>query len=214
MVRHSKGMPGDAQGRTTPSSKQTTSADQDGPETAQPGRGRTARTELTAQQLQAIALYISNPNKAAVAAEIGVSPKSVSRWFQNPAFVTEYRRQLGEVQLELWAQMVAVKNEAWDRFKKLMADVDPRISLRATTWFLDRFLSAPTFIGRSTARETGIEAQLQRRERELLELVGTLGRDEIDPEDASSGADGRYRGRVEDDPGDDNPEVSDERPRR
>ena len=31
-----------------------------------------------------------------------------------------------------WAQMVATKNEAWERFKNLMAHPNPRISLRAT----------------------------------------------------------------------------------
>ena len=79
---------------------------------AHPVPGRPASRGLHALQIQAISLYIANPNKAAVAAEIGVSAKTVTRWFQDQEFIDEYLRQLREVQVELWAQMVATKNEA------------------------------------------------------------------------------------------------------
>jgi hypothetical protein len=184
------------------SKEAATSSNAEEPRTARSVHGRPASTELDARQLQAIALYITNPNKAAVAAEIGVAPKSVSRWFQSPVFVAEYQRQLGDVQLELWAQMVAAKNEAWQRFKKLMADSDPRISLRATTWFLDRFLSSPGFLARSAAGESSIGADLERRERELLELVGALGPGDADHGDARRSDDGHCEG-AGDDPADD-----------
>jgi hypothetical protein len=183
-----------AKGRKPSSSGETTSRKPEEPRVAHSGRGRPASSELDARQLQAIALYITNPNKTVVAAEIGVAPKSVTRWFQNPVFVAEYQRQLGDVQFELWAQMVAVKNDAWERFKDLMADSDARISLRATTWFLDRFLSSPGFLSRSAVRESGIGADLERRERELLELVAALGRADADLADASPSDDGRREG--------------------
>lgn len=193
MVRGSQGRK-QTQGREASSAGEAPSSKPDEPRTARSGRGRHASSELDARQLQAIALYIANPNKTVVAAEIGVTRKSISRWFQSPLFVAEYQRQLGDVQFELWAQMVAVKNEAWERFKKLMADSDPRISLRATTWFLDRFLSSPAFLGRSAARESGIGADLERRERELLELVGALGRGAVDRGDARRSDDGQPEG--------------------
>jgi hypothetical protein len=205
VVRGSQGRK-QAQGREASSAGEAPSSKPDEPRTARSGRGRHASSELDARQLQAIALYITNPNKTVVAAEIGVTRKSISRWFQSPLFVAEYQRQLGDVQFELWAQMVAVKNEAWERFKKLMADPDPRISLRATTWFLDRFLSSPGFLPgflrRSAARETGIGAGLERRERELLERVGALGRGDAEHGDARRSDDGPPEG-AGDDPSDD-----------
>lgn len=201
MVRDSQGSK-QAQGRKASSSGEATSSKPHGPRAARSGRGRPASSELDARQLQAIALYIANPNKTAVAAEIGVARKSVSRWFESPVFVAEYQRQLGDVQFELWAQMVAAKDGAWERFKKLMADPDPRISLRATTWFLDRFLSSPGFLGRSAARETGIGADLERRERELLERVGALGRGDAERGDARRSDQG-HREDAGDDPADD-----------
>ena len=153
------------------------------------GRGRPPSNELDARKLQAINYYLSDPNKANVAEKLGVTPKTVSRWFQDPVFVAEYNRQLDDIRLDLWAQMNAAKDEAWARLMILLRVAPPPISLRATTWLIDRLLSPPKFLDRSEAPQTGIAESLEARERELLELLGVLGRGDAahdDPDDGES----------------------------
>jgi hypothetical protein len=180
-----------AKARKVASSREAASGQPDDPGRAGSGRGRPVRTELDARQLQAIHLYLADPNKTRVAEEIGVALKTLSRWFQNPVFLAEYRRQLDDIQLDLWTQLIAAKDQAWEHLLWLMIASEPRVSIRATTWLLDRLLSSPSFLDRSVARRTGLAADLEDRELELLELVAELGRGDADRGDAHRSDDER-----------------------
>ncbi len=48
--------------------------------------GRPRREKLTPQQLRGIDALLSRPTTAAAAEEIGVSPRTISWWFKEPAF--------------------------------------------------------------------------------------------------------------------------------
>jgi hypothetical protein len=165
-----------------------------GPEGASPirsARGRPQSNELDARQLLAISLYLAEPNKTKVAEQIGVAPKTLSRWFRNPAFAFEYSRQLDEVRVELWTQLVATKDLAWERLVLLMTRSEPAVALRATTWLLNQLLSSPRFLDRSAAIQTGITADLEGRELELLELAGVVLGGGAAPVDARSSGNGK-----------------------
>lgn len=150
------------------------------------GRDRTPSSELDARKLEAIALFISDPNKTRVAERIGVDPRTVSRWFQEPVFVAEYHRQLDDVRLDLWAQMNSSKDTAWAQFMGLLSGGPPAISLRASMWFLDRLLFPPKFTEWSEALQTGIAESLRARERQLLESAGVLERDDAAHDDPNN----------------------------
>jgi hypothetical protein len=117
--------------------------------------GRRPREELSPQQLRGVAAVLTHPTIAAAAEEIGVHPRTMSRWFKEPGFLREYLAQVTELQLELWGEMLAVRSEVWSRFLELVRSDDDRIALRATTWFLDRMLSVPAIVGRMTVEEDG-----------------------------------------------------------
>ena len=181
----------DPRGAAQATARKASSSKPDDQGSAQSGRGRPIRDELDARQLQAIHLYLANPNKARVAEEIGVSPKTLSRWFKDPVFLAEYRRQLDDVQFDLWTQLIAAKDQAWEHLIWLMTASEPRVSIRATTWLLDRLLSSPSFLDRSMARRTGLAVQLEERELELLEHVAAAGRGEVDRGDGHRSDDER-----------------------
>jgi hypothetical protein len=105
--------------------------------------------ELTPQQHRGIAALLAHPTITAAAAEIGVHPRTISRWLKENAFWTEYLSQMSELQLELWRQMLSVREQVWNRFLELVASADERVALRATTWFLDRMLAVPAIHSRS-----------------------------------------------------------------
>ena len=79
----------------------------------------------------------------AAAEEIGVHPRTISRWFTRQRFA-EYLGQMTELRMELLRQMLGVRSEVWNRFLELMRSTDERIRRqRATTRYLDRMLSVP-----------------------------------------------------------------------
>jgi transposase-like protein len=55
---------------------------------------RAPREELTAQQLRGITALIDQPTIAAAAKQIGVHPRTLSRWLREPTFYAEYRSRL------------------------------------------------------------------------------------------------------------------------
>lgn len=192
---------GQAEAGKVSSPSEATSGQPGGPAIARPGRGRPPSSELDARKLQAIAFYLLDPNKAKVAERVGVAPKTLSRWFQDPMFIAEYRRQLSDVQVELWTRLIATKDLAWERLILLMTRSEPAVSLRATTWLLNHVLSSPRFLDRSAAQQTGITADLEGRELELLELAGVVLRGGAAPVDGSS--DGQGDGATDDPTGPD-----------
>ena len=70
--------------------------------------GRPPREELTPPQLRAIKALLTLPTTVAAAEEIGVHPRTISRWSKEPAFRAEYLGQMSELQIELWRQMLGV----------------------------------------------------------------------------------------------------------
>ena len=133
--------------------------------------GRPPRDEVTPQQLRGIAAVLSQPTIASAAKEIGVHPRTISRWFMEPAFIAEYVSQAGELQLELWSQMLGVRNDVWSRFLELMRSPDERIALRASTWALDRLLSVPAILNKIALEDEDLQPGIPPRVRALLERV-------------------------------------------
>jgi hypothetical protein len=133
--------------------------------------GRPPHEEVTPQQLRAIASVLAHPTVAAAAKEIGVHPRTISRWFKEPAFMAEYVSQMSELQLVLWSQMLGVRNEVWSRFLELMRSPDERVALRATTWALDRLLSVPAILNRIAIGDEEAQPSVPPRVRALLEQV-------------------------------------------
>lgn len=119
--------------------------------------GRPPREELTPPQLRGMKALLTQPTMVAAAEEIGVHPRTISRWSKEPAFRAEYLGQMTELQMELWRQMLAVKSEVWNRFLELMRSTDERIALRATTWFLDRMLSVPVILSQIAGEDDEID---------------------------------------------------------
>lgn len=134
--------------------------------------GRPRRDDVTTIQHRGITALLTQPSMAAAAAEIGVHPRSLSRWFEEPAFAAEYEAQASELQQELWRRMLGVRGEVWDRFLELVRSKDERVALRATTWLLGRMLSQPP-VRRAAGDEE--ERAIPPRLRELLYGTGTLG---------------------------------------
>lgn len=152
-------------------------------EHSKPGRkselvGRPPREELTPQQLRGIAAVLNQPTLAAAAGEVGVHPRTISRWFRERAFTEEYRRQMTELQAELWHRMLAVRNDVLTRFLELMRGGDDRIALRATMWYLDRILTVPAPIGRSNPTDLEAAQEVSPRLRALLAQVDTVPEEE------------------------------------
>lgn len=136
------------EGRSTSARRKAGSALETTVEPQRSGRGRPPRDDLTALQLRAISAIMTQPTMAAAAKQVGVHPRTMSRYFREPAFRKEYLDQMTELQLELWRQMLSVRQEGWLRFLELLRSKDERIALRASSWFLDRLLSAPPMLRR------------------------------------------------------------------
>ncbi len=141
-----------------------------------PAGGRPPREELTPQQLWGIAALLTQPTIAAAAKEIEVHPRTISRWFREPAFMAEYVTQIRELQLELWSQMLRVRSEVWGRFLELMRSPDERVALRATTWFLEKLLSTPAILERVAVGDDEAEPDIPPRVRALLQRVDAIER--------------------------------------
>ncbi len=112
---------------------------------------------------------LAHPTITAAAEEIDVHPRTISRWFKEPAFAAEYLGQMSDLQLELWRQMLTVRNEVWNRFLELTRSDDERIAIRATIWFLDRMLSVPAILTRSADELDEIGAEIPPKLRAFLE---------------------------------------------
>lgn len=133
---------GEAGNQTEPNSEPTALA----------ATGRPPREELSPQQLTGIHALLTQPTFVAAAQEIGVHPRTLSRWMKERPFRAEYLRQMTELQAELWRQMLLVRTEVWRRFLELMRSSDEKVALRATTWYLDKVLTVPPDVGASLAR--------------------------------------------------------------
>lgn len=137
--------------------------------------GRPPREELTPPQLRAIKALLTLPTTVAAAEEIGVHPRTISRWSKEPAFRAEYLGQMSELQIELWRQMLGVRSEAWNRFLELMRSTNEQVALRATTWFLDRVLSIPAIVSQIALEDDGVEPDASPRLRALLDEAVASG---------------------------------------
>ena len=143
--------------------------------------GRPRRDEVTALQLRGIAAILSHPTISAAADEIGVHPRTMTRWFAERAFSAEYERQMAELQLELWRRMLSVRGEVWERFLELLASADERIAIRATTWLLDRMLAVPAILTRSTGPPDESTRAVSPRLRAFLDETPAIDTDEDYP---------------------------------
>jgi hypothetical protein len=106
--------------------------------------GRSARRDLTPQQIQGINALFTQPTMTAAAASIGVHPRTLSRWLQEPAVLSEYEQMRVQLQLETWHGLLAMRQEALARFRELVHSKDERVALRATTWLIERTLTVPS----------------------------------------------------------------------
>lgn len=114
--------------------------------------GRPPREELMPQQLRGIHALMTHPTTASAAEEIGVHPRTLSRWLEaDPRFRAAFFAQMNELQLGLWRDMLSVRGAAWTRFTELLNSDDPRIALRAATWLLGQLLSVPPMVARLNA---------------------------------------------------------------
>jgi hypothetical protein len=100
-------------------------------------KGRPPREGLDPLQRHTIVALLSYPTQTAAAAAVGVSEKTIRRWFQQPCFRDEYFRQLDELLAEQWSMMTAVRNEIWERFIELTRSENEMVVLRAVTWYFD-----------------------------------------------------------------------------
>jgi hypothetical protein len=123
--------------------------------TSPANRARPPPEDLSPLQIRGLQLLVSGQTMVAVAEEIGVNARTISRWFKEEAFAGAYRAQVTELQLELWNHMLAVRNEAWGRFMQLLNSDDERIALRATVWTLERMLQARGCIDEQTRHWVG-----------------------------------------------------------
>lgn len=106
--------------------------------------------DLTPQQLRGINALLSQPSIKAGADEIGVHPRTISRWLREPAFHAQYVAEMVHLQHELWRGMLRLRNDAWDRFRQLLESPDERIALRASTWALNQIMSVPAILNQTT----------------------------------------------------------------
>lgn len=142
--------------------------------TPPPATGRPLREELTPLQLAGIHALLTRPTMTAAAQEIGAHPRTMSRWMKEPAFRTEYLAQTTELRAELWRQMLSVRKEVWNRYLELMRSNDEKVALRATTWFLDKVLSAPPMLDQFSVEddELGPPSSLRSLLREAVDAKG------------------------------------------
>lgn len=137
--------------------------------TPPPRSGRPRRKELSPPQLRAIQLLATGKSMVAAAEEVGVSSRTISRWFREDAFAAEYRSHMSELQLELWNQMLAVRSEAWARFLELLHSGDESIALRASFWVLDRMLKVPAIMTQLAMQESEVAPDTSPRLRAFLD---------------------------------------------
>ena len=126
--------------------------DEPAPESA---ASRTPGEPLTPQQVRGINALLTQPSIKAAADEIGVHPRTISRWLREPAFHAQYVAEMADLQHELWRGMLQLRNDAWDRFRQLLESPDERIALRASTWALNLILSVPAILNQTT---NGVDA--------------------------------------------------------
>jgi hypothetical protein len=115
----------------------------EGAATSRAKGGRPRRDDLQSQDYRAITALMTNPSHRAAAAEIGVSPRTLSRMMRNQKFAAEFDAQVSALRLELWAGMLANRHEVLARFDQLVHSDNDAVALRATLWFLERVLGQP-----------------------------------------------------------------------
>jgi hypothetical protein len=115
----------------------------EGAATSRAKGGRPRRDDLQPQDYRAITALMTNPSHRAAAAEIGVSPRTLSRMMRNPKFAAEFDGQVSALRLELWARMLSKRDEVLVRFDQLVQSDSEAVALRATLWFLERVLGQP-----------------------------------------------------------------------
>lgn len=99
--------------------------------------GRPRRVGLNERDHRIIAALLMYPTRAAAAAAVGVSEKTIRRRLQERQFRDEYFRQLDELLAKQWSMMAAAWKEIWDRFMGLVRSDDDAVALRACTWYFD-----------------------------------------------------------------------------
>jgi hypothetical protein len=114
---------------------------------------------------------LTQPTLTAAAAEVGVHPRTMSRWFDEEPFAKEYDEQMTELQLELWRRILQIRAEVWDRFLELMRSPNEAIALRATTWVLEKMLSVPEVARRSATNDRGVDPVVSPRLSALLDAA-------------------------------------------
>jgi hypothetical protein len=92
------------------------------------------------RKLRAIYLLLACHTQADAAEAVGVDPKTVGRWLQEPDMKHEFAVQLTALSAEMWARLLAQIDAVLAVFLKLLNSDDPRVALRAATWYLDKVL--------------------------------------------------------------------------
>jgi hypothetical protein len=128
-------------------------------------RGRPRREGLDGLQRRALAALLMYPTRTAAAAAIGVSEKTIQRWFQQREFRDEYFRQLDELLAEQSALMAASRKEMWDRFIELSRSENETVALRAVTWYFDHLARwMPSLQLRQSSHDDGVDLPPKLRE--------------------------------------------------
>jgi hypothetical protein len=103
--------------------------------------GRPRKSEVEPKQIIAVGMMMAGASQKAIARKLEVDEKTIGRWFREPEVKRELGAQLTAISAETWSKVALLAADVWGVFEALLNDPDPRIRLRASTWYLDRLLS-------------------------------------------------------------------------
>jgi transposase-like protein len=111
---------------------------------------------VSPRQAIAASLLVSGKQGREVAASVGVTPETVSRWRHQPAFQSFMHQLLREHVASLQLSMIALTDEAVTHLRYLVNGFSDEISLKACAVALSRAAPVITAIGQEL-RESSAE---------------------------------------------------------
>lgn len=120
------------------------------------------KTELSPQQARLIQLLLAGKSQNEAAAELGVSPRTITRWMELPQFTQEYKH----IKTDLASQVIGEINKLFPKAIKALEDSltcnkAPMVKLQAASMVLERI--APTQVGK------GVLAHVEEQQGQILD---------------------------------------------
>jgi hypothetical protein len=124
---------------------------------------------LTERQRRAIGLLVAGKTQAAVAQELGVNPRTIWEWKQDPAFVAALKAEIEAIREAMQARVLALADKALNALERTLESGDSDSArVAAARLVLDRLL--PSCNAEEERAQSGAQRVVVVRESDINQL--------------------------------------------